>query len=148
MKYWFTGIALSIVLCSLVMARSSVPALKAEDEIVKLERDWLKAEASGDLATLRGLLADDFIGTAFNSKVLTKDDIVPSEGDSTGRLPKSSLREATVRVFGDCAVLMGYVAMDEAKQPDGWRITSVYQKRENGWQMIAAHLSPSRAVEQ
>jgi ketosteroid isomerase-like protein len=148
MKCWFTAISMSIVLCSLVAARPSAQAPRVEDEITKLERDWLAAEATGDITTLRHLVADDFIGTSLGPNVLTKDDIVPTQEANTNRLPKSSLRESTVHVFGDCAVLMGHVAMDDAKQPGGLRVTSVYQKRADGWQMIAAHLSPAPAAEQ
>jgi ketosteroid isomerase-like protein len=107
-----------------------------------LERDWLTAEAAGDLTTLRRMVADDFIGTSVGPGVLTKNDVVPpAQEDNATRLPKSSLRQSTVRVFGDCAVLMGYVAFDDAKQAGGLRVTSVYQKRGDNWQMIAAHLS-------
>ncbi|MGA8872001.1 MAG: nuclear transport factor 2 family protein [Candidatus Acidiferrales bacterium] len=147
MKRSVAVISLIAVLCPLVWARPGAPAPKPEDEIAKLERDWLAAEAAGDLATLRGLIADDFIGTSVGPGVLTKDDIVPAtEEDGAGRLPKSSLRESTVRVFGDCAVLMGYIAFDDVKQPGGLRVTSVYQKRGGRWQMIAAQLSPDPAV--
>ncbi len=158
MKRWFIFLSMSIFLCSLATAQSSKPAsqarvakapvARAEDEIVKLERDWLAAEASGDITALRALIADDFIGSSSGAKILTKDDILPALEANTNRLPKSSLGESTVRVSGDCAVLMGNVSFDDAKQPGGLRVTSVYQKREHGWQMIAAHLSPAPVTEQ
>jgi ketosteroid isomerase-like protein len=132
-----------IAVCSLVAARAGTAAQKTEDEITKLERDWLSAEATGDLAALRRLVADDFMGASIGPGVLTKDDVVPAENTGEGRLPKASLKYSTVRVFGDCAVLMGYVRFDDATQPGGLRVTNVYQKRLDGWQMIAADLSPS-----
>ncbi len=147
MKPWLVLLCLSVVLCSMVLAWPSTPAPTAEDEIVKLERDWLAAEATGDIQTLRRLVADDFIGTAFGPTVLTKTDVVPPEGAAANRLPKSSLRETTVRVFGDTAVLMGYVAFEDSKQP-GLRVTSVYQKRAEGWELIAAHMSRAPAGEE
>ncbi|HTD22733.1 MAG TPA: nuclear transport factor 2 family protein [Terriglobales bacterium] len=151
MKHWFIFLSLSIVLCSLAAAQSSVPAPQTrvpsvEDELVKLERSWLAAEASGDITTLRGLIADDFIGSSSGAKVLTKDDILPALEANTNRFPKSSLGESTVRVSGDCAVLMGTVVFDDPKL-GGLRVTNVYQKRGDGWQMIAAHLSPTPAAE-
>jgi len=141
MKQSFVVMALTALLCSLAL--SGVPTPKAEDEIIKLERDWLAAEASGDMSTLRHLISDDFIGTAFGPNVLTKMDIVPPDGPGENRIGKSSLRDATVKIFGDTAVLMGTVVMDDPKQPGGLRVTTVYQKHPQGWQMIAAHMSPA-----
>ena len=37
----------------------------------------------------------------------------------------------------------GTVVMDDPKQPGGLRVTTVYQKHPQGWQMIAAHMSPA-----
>ncbi|MGC2330614.1 MAG: nuclear transport factor 2 family protein [Candidatus Acidiferrales bacterium] len=143
MKRVLSFVALSLVLCSLVAARPNV-ATSTEDQIVQLERNWLAAEATGDLTTLRSLIADDFIGASVGPGVLTKDDIVPvAPTDNAGRLPKSTLADSTVRVFGDCAVLVGHVTFDDAKQPGGLRVTSIYQKRGDRWQMIAADLSPT-----
>jgi len=107
---------------------------------VQLERDWLAAEASADMPTQRRLIADDFMGTAFGPGVLTKSDIVPSGGDNANRLPKSFLEESTVHVFGDTAVLMGSVSVDD-KKLGGLRVTTVFQRRRPGWQMIATHMS-------
>jgi ketosteroid isomerase-like protein len=77
---------------------------------------------------------------------LRKDDILPALEANTNRFPKSSLGESTVRVSGDCAVLMGTVVFDDPNLV-GLRVTNVYQKRGDGWQMIAAHLSPIPAAE-
>jgi len=128
-----------VVVCSFVLlARSNAP--KPEDQIVQLERDWLAAEASADMPTLERLIADDFMGTAFGPGILTKSDIVPSGGDNANRLPKSFLEESTVHVFGDTAVLMGWVLADD-KKLGGLRVTTVFQKRPPGWQIIATHMS-------
>ena len=51
-----------------------------------------------------------------------------------------SLRESTVRVFGDTAVLMGSVAVEGANAGN-MRVTTVFQKRPLGWQMIATHMA-------
>jgi hypothetical protein len=54
-------------------------------------------------------------------------------------MPKSRLKESTVRVFGNTAVVMGSVAYETLPQP-GFRFTLVFLNRGQGWQMIAAHL--------
>jgi hypothetical protein len=99
---------------------------------------WLQ-KATQTWTTLRRLIADDFMGTGFGPGVLSKADVVPAEVGSDNRILKSSLRESTVRVFGDTAVLMGSVAVEGANAGN-MRVTTVFQKRPLGWQMIATHM--------
>lgn len=143
MKRLDRHVSVAVVVCLLIAVRPIAATPNAEDEITKLERDWLTAEANSDMPTLRRLIADDFMGTAFGPSVLTKADVVPSDGGGN-RMPKSLLQESTVRVFGDTAVLMGSI-VSEGTGAGGMRVTTVFQKRPQGWQIIATHMS--RAVE-
>jgi uncharacterized protein DUF4440 len=136
-------VSVAVVVCLLIAVRPIAATPNAEDEITKLERGWLTAEANSDMPTLRRLIADEFMGTAFGPSVLTKADVVPSDGGGN-RMPKSLLQESTVRVFGDTAVLMGSI-VSEGTGAGGMRVTTVFQKRPQGWQIIATHMS--RAVE-
>jgi len=146
MKRMLAVFGMALIFCSLApIAKPNPSTDKGEDQIVQTERAWLAAEASDDLPALRRIVADDFIGTAFGPNVLTKTDIVPPEGASSNRMPKSSLRESTVRVYGDTAVLIGNVVNDDPKQPGNLRVTTVFQKRPQGWQMIAAHMARAAA---
>jgi ketosteroid isomerase-like protein len=139
-------LALNIAFAGFVTAQSKPAPEKIEDQILKAESDWLDAESKGDIPALQRLIAEDFIGTGFGGNVLTRDDIVPA--DSTGpRMSKATLRSTSVRVFGDTAVLMGAVTTGDEQHPGGFRVTTVYQKRAQGWQMIAAHLARSPAQE-
>jgi ketosteroid isomerase-like protein len=139
------------ILIALVLAASLAltprPHLRAQqqnakegDELVNLVTQWLDAEARNDRTALDHLIADDFMGTAFGGNILTKADIVPSEGGSQGRFPKSTLKQSTSRLFGDAGVVMGQIALDGQPNSD-IRFTVVYVKRQAGWQMVAAHLA-------
>ena len=143
MKRWIAMVSVAVVVCLLIAARPIAAVPNAEDEITKLERDWLTAEANSDMPTLRRLIADDFMGTAFGPSVLTKADVVPSDGGGN-RMPKSLLQESTLRVFGDTAVLVGSI-VSKSTGAGGMRVTTVFQKPPQGWQIIATHMS--RAVE-
>jgi ketosteroid isomerase-like protein len=141
MKLSLFVVCMAFVVIAFGSPHSAVSAPDSlQDQIVKLEQDWLAAEASGNMAPLRRLIADDFIGTGPGGNVLNKGDIVPESGEEN-RLPKSTLRDSTVRIFGDTAVLMGYVATDGATPPTGFHVTSVYQKQAAGWRMIATHMA-------
>lgn len=143
MKKALPVLASVVSACLLIAARpdARIQMTPPEQQINRLEHSWLAAEASGNLTELRSLIADDFIGSSTDSEVLRKNDIVPPDGYPFGRLPKSSLRDSTVRVSGDCAVLVGYVTFDNSKQPSGLRVMNVFQKGPGGWHMIAADLS-------
>jgi ketosteroid isomerase-like protein len=47
-----------------------------------------------------------------------------------------------VQVFGDTAVLMGNLQPEDQKA-GGFRVTTVFQKQAQGWQIIAIHMSPA-----
>jgi len=145
MKFRRMVIGLAAVLLVFAIAsakqQAAVQALRAEDELIAVVREWLAAEQSGDRAALNRIIADDFIGSAFGGNVVSKDDLVPSEGEDSPRFPSSTLKESTVRAFGTTAVVMGRLALENAGQPGQIRFTFVLMKRQSGWQMVAAQLA-------
>jgi Domain of unknown function (DUF4440) len=124
------------LLCGLAPSQTA-PSSKPEDQVAQLERDWLAADAKGDSASLGRIVADDFVGSSFNGQLLSKQDIIPEEG-APGGFAGATPSDTNVRIFGDTAVLMGFINTNPNKQI---RVTLVCQKRGQGWQMIAAHLA-------
>ncbi|MGC2329681.1 MAG: nuclear transport factor 2 family protein [Candidatus Sulfotelmatobacter sp.] len=144
MKTWLTVIGLVGCFCLLAFGRPKASASSTsmtEDDFRKLEQQWLDAEAMPDLPALRQIFADDFMGTSFGGGVLSKSDVVPPDGTPANHMPKSTLRDSTVRIFGDTAVLMGSVEMQVPQKPESIRMTTVFQKHGDGWQVIAVHMS-------
>lgn len=144
MKMWMAVLSLVGCFCVLAFGRpnaASVPANMSEDDFRKLEQNWLDAEAVPNLPALRKMFADDFMGTSFGGGVLSKTDVVPPDGTHANHFPKSILRDSTVRIFGDTAVLMGAVEMQVPDKAEQIRMTTVFQKRGDEWQVIAVHMS-------
>lgn len=133
-------IGLSLIAFGRPSARTS-PANMGEDDFRKLEQAWLDAASVPDLPALRKMLSDEFMGTSFGGGVLSKNDVVPPDGSTSTHMPKSTLRDSTVRVFGDTAILMGTVVMGDSAKPEDIRMTTVFQKHPEGWQVIAVHMS-------
>ena len=85
-------VSLATVLCGFApgQSQSANPATpmaaspKAEDQVMQLERDWLAADAKGDVAGLRRIIADDFIGSSPDGHVLSKSDSIPQGGGPGG----------------------------------------------------------------
>src|SRR5450432_2291956 len=123
---------------SLSVAEQQATALtsKPEDQVTQLERDWLTADGKGDAASLRRIIADDFIGSSFDGGLLSKKDIIP-QGGGAGGFAGATPSDTNVRVFGDTAVLIGVITTS-GSQPKEIRATLVCQKRPQGWQIIAA----------
>jgi ketosteroid isomerase-like protein len=67
--------------------------------------------------------------------------VVPADGVTATHMPKCVLKDSTVRIFGDTAVLMGEVEMQAAQKTEDLRMTTVFQKHANDWQIIAVHMS-------
>ena len=137
-------IALVLTVClattlSLAQGQTATPNSKPEDQVMQLERNWLAADGSGDLASLRRIISDDFIGSSFEGQILNKHDIVP-ERAGPGGFAGATPSDTNVRVFGDTAVLMGVINM-AGTPPKQIHVTLVCQKRSQGWQMIAAELT-------
>jgi hypothetical protein len=144
MKLWI-GI-LSLLACVSLVAfanphvRPSTTTL-TENDFRKLEQVWLDAASVPDLPVLQKLFSDDFMGTSFGGGVLSKNDVVPPPGVNANHLPKCTLENSTVRIFGDTAVLMGEVQMRVPQKPENVRMTTVFQKHGEEWQIIAVHMS-------
>ena len=112
---------------------------KPEDQVAQVERDWLRADGKGDTESLRRIISDDFIGSSFDGGLLSKGDIIP-QGGGPGGFAGATPTETNVRVFGDTGVLLGVITTG-GPEPKQIHVTLVCQKRMQGWQMIAAHLT-------
>ena len=146
MKTWLVGLGLVACFALLAFGRPSASTSSSEmteNDFRKLEQNWLDAAAKPDLPALRKMMADDFMGTAFGSDVLSKSDVVPPDGTQANHMPKSLLRDSTVRRFGNTAVLMGSVEVQAAPDAGTLRMTTVFQKRGEDWKVIAVHMSKS-----
>lgn len=139
-------LALSLVICFSVLAIGRLGARPAaanmgEEDFRKMEQSWLDAASVPDLPALRKMFSEDFMGTSFGGGVLSKHDVVPADGVTATHMPKCVLKDSTVGIFGDTAVLMGDVETQVPQKAEDVRMTTVFQKHSEGWQIIAVHMS-------
>jgi ketosteroid isomerase-like protein len=124
-----------------IMSTGMLSTNMGEGDFRKLEQAWLDAAAVPDLPALRKMFSDDFMGTSFGAGVLGKNDVVPPNGSTATHMPKCVLKDSTVKIFGDTAVLMGAVEMQVPQKSEQIRMTTVFQKHGEDWQVIAVHMS-------
>lgn len=123
---------------------SPEPALtESEQEVRKLEREWLNAYEQRDVDAMNQIVADDFKLTRSNGSVQTKSDIL-EQLKSPGPLMKLSTEEVQSRVDGDAVILTGRFVARSAE--DGQvrlraLYTDTYVKRNGKWQVLSSQMS-------
>jgi len=131
---------------------TSMAANPAEQELLKVEREWLDAYLKRDVAAMDRIEANDFVITYADGKVLTKADEITNlkKPAPAGPGPIFMTADTKVRVYGDAAVLTGKVIQkgvynDGPKKGQEYNIqqryTDVYVKRDGRWQVVASHLT-------
>jgi ketosteroid isomerase-like protein len=119
----------------------------AEQDLLKLEREWLDAYIKGDAAVLERIEADDFSITYAGGEVLTKaQELANLKANASANASIKFDTEGTkVRLYGDTAVLTG--AVNQRLTDNGtervmrYRYTDVWVKRNGRWQVAASQLT-------
>src|SRR5690349_18516692 len=99
-----------------LVARSAdklVDGQQLQSEFTAIEQEWLLATSKNDTATLRTMIGDDFIGTAFGGTIINKQDLLP-DGDvhePTGGWATARVQDIAVHSYVNSAVVVGKIAM-------------------------------------
>jgi ketosteroid isomerase-like protein len=115
-------------------------------EIEEFGKRWVKAELAGDTDVMDSLAHNDFLLVGPLGFILDKAQWL--ERYSSGAFVTSSLdwRDTTVRVFGDCAVVIGvhYQQAAYRGQPNNgqFRATHILIREDSAWRLVGMHLSP------
>ncbi len=121
------------------------PISAAEQEIINLERERLKAFALADKAAFERLVADDLAITHGYGEVLNKAQEMAVMRPSTPErpLPALSIEDPKVRVYGDAAVMTGSLVETnrDGRRELVLRFTNTYVKQKEQWRMVAGQLT-------
>lgn len=138
MKQFLVVTLLAVVLSALAFgqAANKKSSSKAEEEIMKLEDQWVQSRAIKDPTVTRDLLSDDFLGANFTGQVLSKQQQI--DGITAGTLfaGKAEMMDRKVHIYGDTAVSTGIVT--GVAGADKVRYLRVFVKRNNKWRLVAA----------
>src|SRR5215211_514511 len=135
----------------LLVAATTLPAIgqrdqgQPEQEVKKVERQWLDAYEQHDAAAMNKIVANDWTGTFPDGSVQTKENVMklvmhPRPPEMPG--PKFTSEDVKARVYGDTVILTGRIitSWPSGSQQQA-RYTDIYVKRNGAWQVVASHMS-------
>jgi ketosteroid isomerase-like protein len=117
-----------------------------EQELRKLENEWLSTYISGDRATYDRIVADDFTGTDESAVNRAKEQdraLLPSVPVVNSIAVNDEMQ---VRLYGETAIVTGRIvtkvkAGDRELHGFTTRFTDTWLKRQGRWQIVARHYS-------
>jgi len=134
--------ALGVATLTAAPARAQMGAAPSvEEQIKKMERDRAAAVVKADVATLEGLISDDYTFINANGQVSNKAETIENIKTGKIKLTANEVSDMNVRVYGDTAVVTGKSTAKgsingiELKGP--LMFTRVYVKKNGKWQSVA-----------
>lgn len=111
-----------------------------EAAIHKLEQTYIDARVKGDTATLRTLLADDFMAIGTRGEVIDKATVLKSPNVNASGEKFSAMEHGavTIRIAGSTAIATGLRKVTTDKGTSQLRITHVYVERNGAWQLMSS----------
>jgi ketosteroid isomerase-like protein len=143
-------VMLIVTSCAVSPARQAQqPKLsKAEEEVRRLEREWLDAYEQHDGGAMERIVADDFTITFPNGAVQTKPQLMAMvRAPRRAGQPRMRFRTEDVRsrAYGGTVILIGRVVTEYERDGQAVReqsrYTDTYVLRGGRWQVAASHLS-------
>ncbi len=144
----------ALVTVSLVFGQDAKPASQSDDvvqTIKQMDRQWIiEAYSSKDLKDFDRIVADDFLITGANGRILNKTqkranvaaDYTEFAPDAIFKIDEES---AKVRVFGSTAISTGFIIENymykDMKINSRVYFTNTYLKRNGRWQVVASHFT-------
>ncbi len=153
------------ILAIIVLTMAAVPMLfgqandknrardnKIVEEIKRMDRQWIiEAYSSKDMKDFDRIVADDFLITGSNGKILNKAqkraNVVADSATepSPGAVFKIEETSTQVRVYGTTAISTGYIienyTFKGTKINDRVYFTNTYLKRGGRWQVVASQFT-------
>src|SRR5262249_47650780 len=101
-----TALAVAMPLLAFGQATNKKSSSKAEDEILKIEDQWVQSRSTKDPTMTKDLLTDNYLGANLIGQAQTKQQYI--DGVTAGGFPgKAEQTDRKVRIYGDTAVSTG-----------------------------------------
>jgi len=111
-----------------------------EKALMQIERDWVRAVAKSDVATLEPILATEWTVNA-DGQVTTRAQTLAALKTGVYKVESATLRDLRAHVFGDAAIATSTVVMEGtykgADVSASFRSTDFFVRRDGRWQAVS-----------
>ena len=111
-----------------------------ETTIEAIEREWLDALAAGDIRTLARIWDDSFVFTDPDGDALSREHCLREIEAGAIAFDSVELLRMQTRVFGDTAVVLGYVALEgragKREYSGPYSFLDVYARAGDTWRAV------------
>ena len=116
--------------------------MHTERTIADLERAWVRAALANDAAAVDRIIADDWIGIAYNGQRMTKAEVLEAMRSGSASTTRIDLGEVGVRVY-ETAAIVNVTSTEtstwEGKDTSGrYVLVDVYVNRSGHWQVVSS----------
>jgi len=137
-------LSLVLLICLMIRVAAQEPS-GAAAQVRKLEEKWTAAYKERQINILSSLLAEDFVITVEDGNTYSKEGYITHSADPSVKVEVAELMDLRVRVRGNLAVVTGayHERGTSNRKPYEYhdRLTDVWVKGGNNWQVIASHYS-------
>jgi ketosteroid isomerase-like protein len=113
----------------------------AEQELLKINKEYDEALVRGDIATLERIFGDEFVYTSISGEVVNKPQQLELIRSGAMKIASGASEDVQVRPYGNIALVIGsFIAKGQFNGQafdSTERYTSVWVKRGGRWQLIA-----------
>jgi ketosteroid isomerase-like protein len=113
-----------------------------EQQLKQMEDDWQKATRTKDAATLKRIIAEDWVATDDKGKILNREQYTSQTTSNPDVIQSNENFDMQVRVYGDTAVVTGGLTDRGTRNGtaylDTYRWTDVFVKRGGHWQAVVS----------
>jgi ketosteroid isomerase-like protein len=138
---------LTLAIFSLVLARGTIKSNGAQggpvdQQLKQMEDDWQKATRTKDVASLKRIIAEDWVATDDKGKLLNREQYLSQTTSNSDVIESNENTDMQVRVYGNTAVVTGGLTekgtRSGAAYTDIYRWTDVFVKRGGHWQAVVS----------
>lgn len=127
------------------VAETETPEQVLQD-LKKLQIRLVAAVQRKDTDALSQLWAEEYVGTAPNGRVVTRNDLMNAVKGGAIQLETLDIDDLRIRLFGDVAVLTGHAQVKATVNGEdysgSYRGTGVYVKRNGRWEAVGVQVAP------
>ena len=114
--------------------------------LVTAHHTRIQALLDGDLNVLSTVVGEDLVFVSSHGKTKTRSEVFAGYQSGTLKIERMDSSNISTRIYGEIGILI-YKAdakmMDGDTSIEGMTLsTSVYTRREGGWQLVSQHVSP------